>query len=403
MSDDEDQYRDPYRRPEWNGNRPDSQWMTRSKLPELPRNEPPRLPWPPEVVRDAMVSVFARRLGVAPSENDHPLTDDIIERAPSIRDVIANADPEAWMLARIADRTGSPEHQRRFQNRLASLHNSDDFAAALGEGLQRLVFQAYTAAADHRRIARMVPVPNFKPVEFPVATLGLDESDVPVLEHGELPEIRVAVAGGLTGAVSSWTRTLGIARRVFINDQVGVIASSFGAIGPFAARREARRVFGVLTANPTLADGRALFNATDENLLAAAPLDKTNLGEAFARLRRQKTIAGGETGHRPRFLIVAPEDEVAALELVASLTAGRREAPVEVLAAVEVPSGTWFVLADPAVAPVVGFLHLAGSTQTLRVEPARVSPRFDGSGFRVTHDFGTVALGRVGAVKGVAA
>lgn len=344
----------------------------------------------------ALPDILAARLGCAPSADDHPLAGALLDEDVGLRDLVVNTDPELRMMLT------QPELEQTLLARSRALHTTSDFQRALVNAVQRLIVERYSASAEYHRLVRTIELANFKPVDFPALSLRMSEDDdVPTSEGAEATHRVdvVALRAGLSASVRSYMRLFGITRRLVINDQLDVVGAALSEFGIFAARREARAVFGVLTGNPTLADGRELFNATDKNVVADA-LGEASLGAAVAKLRRQTTIGGGETGHAPRFLLVAPEQEVAAWKLVASLTAGNAAAPLEVMSDPLIPNGTWFVLADPAIAPVVGFLKLRGAPTT-RID-LRSPGYFDGLVQAFLHDFGVVPLGRVGAVKGEA-
>lgn len=338
------------------------------------------LPWRDEVVAEAAADVIARKLCLPARADEHP-------------------------LARAMQRLSFPELSgaiARGRGRSPSgAQTTSDLAPALADALQRLVSVSYVAAAEHRRICRDIPLPDFRAAEFPSIDINIDDSGPAINEAGEWLHANLFVAPGLTGKVSQWGRIFGVSDVVFKNDTLGIIAAGIGNLGAFAARRESKSVFGVLTSNPVMADVRALFNATDGNLMTGAALSTANIGIAVAKLRRQQTSAGNEANNAGRFLVVAPEQEVAALSYVKSFSARSDTPRLEVMAAPEVPDGTWFVLADPAISPVIGFLTLSGSN-TFAVEPGRLKFNFAGLGIKIEMMHGVVPLSRVGAVKGSA-
>ncbi len=336
-------------------------------------------PWRDDLIADAAADVIGRKLGLARSD-EHPLAREMQHLSyPELAGAVARANGR----------------------RPSGAQTTSDLAPVLKDVFQRLVAQSYAATADHRRICKDIGLPDFRPAEFPSTDIVIDDAGAAKNEAGEWLEAVLFVAAGLTGQVSQWGRIFGVSDVVLKNDTLGTVAAGIGNLGAFAARRESKSVFGLLVSNPILADTRALFNAVDGNLMTASPLNAANLGIGCAKLRRQKTLAGNAANNAARFLVVAPEQEVAALELVRTITARPEAPPLDVIAAPELPDGTWCLLADPIAAPVVGFLTLQGGT-TFAVSQGRLRFAFAGAGFKIEMRHGVVALSRIGALKATA-
>ena len=91
-------------------------------------------------------------------------------------------------------------------------------------------------------------------------------------------------------------------------------------MGAAARRLEADMVFGMLTSNPVLGDGHALFSAEHSNQGASLPLTFAGLAAARSAMRKQKGIAGlAHLDPQPKFLIVPVGLETQAEQLLASL------------------------------------------------------------------------------------
>ncbi len=283
---------------------------------------------------------------------------------------------------------------------MASLTTSD-LALSSAAGFGAVIGLAYETNNDYRKLCRDIFPSDYMPNQFANPDIGLDDSafDMPAPEHSE--GVHASVKVGLSDPVGLQAKTIvvSITREVVIND-IGVAPYILASIGALIARRERRAVFGILAANSALPDTRNLFNTTDENDLGVGALSLTTLGAGFAAMRHQKTLAGNECGFRPRFLIVSPEAELLALSLVKQITTDGATAPLEVIAANEISGDAWYLAADPAQAPALGFLSLGGSLgKTFKV---RAGERFNSSSprYAVDHVFNTVALGRVGLVRG---
>jgi Mu-like prophage major head subunit gpT len=79
-------------------------------------------------------------------------------------------------------------------------------------------------------------------------------------------------------------------------------------------------VYAILTGNPAMADGLALFHEDHKNLMAtAAHLSISSLAEARTAMRKQTGLQGAILNIVPRFLIVPASLESEAEQLVATL------------------------------------------------------------------------------------
>lgn len=287
---------------------------------------------------------------------------------------------------------------------VAALLTRDDFAAAFAAGLGAAVGIAYGRVSAHRRIARDIPVASFRAVPLVDVDLRLDAVDLDenTAEHGEARQVYVAAGDGETIAVQRKSMTLAFSPELIRSDDLGVAAYIIANLVAVCARREQRAVFkGLIGANPVLADARPVYSSVDGNDLgSAATLSLASFGNGTGAMARQKTRAGNECGVTPRFLVVAPEQKIAALNLLRQITPDATTPPLEVIVVNEIPSNAWYLFADPAIAPVIGFAtlrHLNGETIT-----TRESSIFEASAPAVVvdHVFGAAILSRVGTVRG---
>lgn len=326
----------------------------------------------PEAVREAAPQAIALAMGGHPSGPLHP-------------------------LARALARAGLRE--------IVGMLGSDDFGDAFKTGLGTLVAAAYDRQAVHRKICRTMEVPDFNPFQTSKVDVGLDDAelDAPTREGGEAQHVRVVGGSGETIALAMKTVLARFSPELVKNDAIeanAYIVANFGAI---AARREQRVVFGFLTSNPVLSDARSLWNSTDANDLgAAATLSLANVGVGYGKLARQKTLANNELGLVPAYLVVNPEQRVNALSIVKQFHVEGTPVPLEVVAANEIPAASagWYLFADPAAAPVIGFVTLRGMDGRTVSVRTQVGFRSSAMEAALDHTFGAAVLSRVGTVRG---
>ncbi|WP_039205566.1 Mu-like prophage major head subunit gpT family protein, partial [Anaerovibrio lipolyticus] len=112
-------------------------------------------------------------------------------------------------------------------------------------------------------------------------------------------------------------RSFSLTRKAMINDDLGALSTIPALYGAAARRMINKMVYAILTSNPTI-EGAALFHNDHKNLSAEA-LSVAGLGKVKAKMARQKNIGGKEALNiQPAFLIVPPELEVAAVQLISS-------------------------------------------------------------------------------------
>src|SRR5690606_24983206 len=77
-----------------------------------------------------------------------------------------------------------------------------------------------------------------------------------------------------------------------INDDLGIFGDVPRKLGQAARRTIAKAVFDLLTSNPTLADGKALFHADHGNLLTGAAISTTSVDAMQSAMALQKDADG---------------------------------------------------------------------------------------------------------------
>ena len=265
-----------------------------------------------------------------------------------------------------------------------------DFSKLLADSGQAVVSRTYTAAADHLSYTSIVTAKDFRHIDLP----GLD-ADIRLDLLNEISEFTQADAPIAPGAqavqLTTYGRALHISRQVVINDAYGFLRQLFSNIGASGARKEAELLATQLESAQLLDDGATVFNAT--NTLASV-LSPEAVGAAMALMRNALTPAGQKSDLAARHLIVSPEQELHASTLVRDSGLN-----ISVHSLANLPAKRWFLLADPAIQPVIGLLRLAGSKTATTVEPAVKRFDHDGVAVKLRADLGCVLLSRTGIVK----
>jgi phage major head subunit gpT-like protein len=204
--------------------------------------------------------------------------------------------------------------------RAVGAHSTSDFPLLLADAANKALLAQYQVAAPtYRKWAARKPFVDFKDHQF--------------LRVGDFPSFKEINEGGEVkyGTISEnaervrakeFGAGIAIGRRALINDDLSALSDFSAMIATRAAVDENRLAYSALQANAALSDSVALFHASHKNkATTGTALDGTNVALAVAALRGQESLDGLVLNLQPAFLIVGPQQEVAARQLLAAVTA----------------------------------------------------------------------------------
>ncbi|GEO80963.1 phage major capsid protein [Pararhodospirillum oryzae] len=251
--------------------------------------------------------------------------------------------------------------------RALGAHGTSDFPGLLADAANKALLAQYQAAAPtYRQIAARKAFQDFKAHRF--------------LRVGDFPTFHEVIEGGETryGTLSEnneavtareFASGIVIGRKALINDDLSALSDFSGLIATRAAAFEDATVYALLADNgPTLADGKALFDAAHGNKAGTgAALSVTTLSAAVAALRGMTGLDGLPLNVQPRFLVVGVAAEVAARQVVATITPAKSTdvnpwgGAFEVIVSPHIAGNRWFLAADPAQVPSVVYGWVGGA------------------------------------------
>ena len=346
-----------------------------------------KTPWINDAL-DALPDWIAIRAGLAP-KRPHPVAERMVREDVKLRDMA-----EDYALVQGLEQNRPLGDDRR--KALAAGLKSNAFGFALGKAIATVTGLRYDQqAAEHRAFTAPVPMKNFLSAEFPHADVLDDLPRTPEGAEFKQGDV-VTVSGGLHAQLHTYGRKILVSREAIINDDVDLVASVFGNLGAATGRTEGKLVYSMLEDNPALGDGEPMFHTAHGNVVGD-PLDASSLGAAMAAMRNQPTPSKNVANLRPAFLIVAADLEYTSLKLIHDIGAD-----IQVIGAPWLAAGRWYLMASPAVSPVVGRLFLESNEgqRPTDVSPARNDTTMDGTPFTVRADTGVVPMGRLGAIRG---
>lgn len=282
-----------------------------------------------------------------------------------------------------------------------ALHTTSDFPNLLTATGNRILMPAYRAAESQlKQLARQRTADDFRPMsllklgEFGKLQKVTEAGEIKALTTGEAKEgYSLETFGGM----------FNLSRKAIINDDLGAFARWAEMMGRAAAETEADQLVALLTGNPVMEDGNALFHADHGNLSAtgAAP-DVDSLSAARLALRRQTGLDGvSPISATPKFILAAPELETTFEKLLAELAAAKVDdqnpfsGKMTLLIEPRLSGDDWYVFADPAMLPVLEYAYLS-SAQGPQIA-SRDGWEVLGREFRVVLDFGCGAVDWRGA------
>lgn len=247
--------------------------------------------------------------------------------------------------------------------------------------------------------------------DFKAATrYRLSEADEleKINENGEFKHADVTESS-VTTAVATYGKSFSLTRKAIINDDLGALSTIPALYGAAARRMINKMVYAILIDNPTI-EGAALFHNNHKNL-SAVDITVAGIGAMKAKMARQTNIGGKEKLNiQPAFLIVPPELEVTAAQLISSVVdptkANATPNPfanrLSVVSDPELTTATEFYLASaPGYCPTIEVTYLNG-VETPTMESA---VQFDTLGikWRIYQDVGVNLLDFRGLAKSTGA
>lgn len=186
----------------------------------------------------------------------------------------------------------------------AFTHSSSDFPLLLGDTARKALLRGYNDAPESfTTFTRAVSVSDFKPVTL--AGLGLFTGLDVVPENGEYKYGKFSESGSPLQLVT-YGKMFSISRQAIINDDLNALADVPRKMGGAAKRTVGDAVFTVLTSNPTMSDGTALFHADHNNLVTSGSVISTTSVDGLRVLMATQTDANGNVVRVPLKYLVVP-------------------------------------------------------------------------------------------------
>lgn len=292
----------------------------------------------------------------------------------------------------------------------AFTHSSGDFGNLLSNTANKSMLKGYDEVQEtFERFCSIGNLPDFK------QATRVDLNAAPSLRMvNEGAEYKTVTMGdrGETVQLATYGELFSITRQAIINDDLSAFTRIPQRFGRAARRTVGDLVFAILTGNPNMSDGTALFHADHNNALTSAALAVASFNDARVKMGTQKDPSGNANLNiSPAFLLVPKALESTALQLMASEADPSKtnsKIPNPVRNAAEVISDsrldgasatTWYALAG-LMHDVIEVQYLDGNSAPMLEQQAGWN--VDGVEFKVRIDAGAKALDHRTMVRGVA-
>ena len=289
-----------------------------------------------------------------------------------------------------------------------ALHTTSDFPEILSAVTNKTLRQAYDAyPRTFMLFCRQVLATDFKAmhrVQLGEAPQLLEVAESGEFKRGSLGESKESYK------VKTYGRVVAITRQTLINDDLDAFTRIPAMYGNSIAQLESDVVWGIITANPAMADGNALFHTTHKNLAGTGTaLAVDAVGAARAAMAKQtgldkKTVLNV----RPAYLIVPAALELKAEQMVAQnlvpATSGtvvpqsiRTLSPISEPRLDAASETAWYLAASPNQIDTIEYAYLEGQ-QGAYIE-TRNGFDVDGVEIKCRLDFGAKAIDWRGLYK----
>ncbi|MEM8595426.1 MAG: Mu-like prophage major head subunit gpT family protein [Pseudomonadota bacterium] len=281
-----------------------------------------------------------------------------------------------------------------------ALSTTSDYPLILGGAVSRLLSDGYALAMPEiARASRVMSATDFR--RQPILRLSSGSALEKVNEGGEVTSAYLSEEGEAI-QIATFAKIYGLSRHAIVNDDLG----AFDALPQKGAEGSAQTMrtvlCGLLTANSgdgvTMRDATPLFDVSHGNLAATgASLSIATLSAAVTAIRRQVGQNNEVLAITPRFILVPPELETPARQVVTEITAesvaevnpfaNRLEVLVE--PGLSDPNA-WYVIGDPNRSEGIAHAYLDGSNgPTISM---REGFEIEGMEWKVRMDFGATML-----------
>jgi ATP-dependent protease ClpP protease subunit len=293
----------------------------------------------------------------------------------------------------------------------SGMHSTSDFVEILANVANKSMLKGFGEADEtYDRWTAKGSLSDFRPAKRVDSGLFSNLSEIP-----EGSEYTYGTFGdrGESIVLATYGKMFSITRQAIINDDIGVFSTVPQKMGRASKRTIGNLVYGILTSNPLMSDGNALFSVAHGNLATpggAPSLITVDAGRVAMAIQKDPDSIAAALNIKPRFFLVPPSLTGVAKTLMAAqydpaatvgtLTPNTVAGLAEVIEDARLyaaDTNAWFLLADPQSTDTIEVAYLNGNENPVMEQ--REGWNVDGVEFKIRLDAGVKALGWKGAYK----
>lgn len=293
-------------------------------------------------------------------------------------------------------------------------HTTSDFGNVLANIAGKAMLMGWDEAVEtFEMFTRVGSLTDFKPTK----RVGLDAfPSLTKVEEGGEYQYGTMGDHGETAVLATYGKRLNISRQAIVNDDLSAFTLIPQRMGRAARRTVGDMVYAILTGNPLMSDGVALFAAGHNNLAAsgAGPSEAT-INAAVTAMAQQKDRSGNATALNipPAYIIAGHKWRSAVLQSLNSeyspddtAKAGSAKQPqayntvrgiAQPIFDARLTGDEWFVVTDPARFDTIEVSYLGGNAAPVLEQQDGWA--VDGTEFKVRLDAAATALAYEGMYK----
>lgn len=247
-----------------------------------------------------------------------------------------------------------------------------DFPMALANIMNKKLRAAYVNELPvWEKFATKISANDFKDIN----SVQVDGSFIPdrLTEQGEYTEASFKEVADKF-KLYSWGKMVKLSRQLIINDDLSAFQNNASKFAKGFVNRKAQIVYNLLEGNNKTgrvlgSDGLPLFSAQHNNFDAiGAAMSLNSFKKAKLSMRRQKDLSGEPIRVTPKYLVIPPELEILADQLINSTTTPNSTSQANPFkGAFEIlvdefltDTQAWYIIADPSQIEVIKYATLAG-------------------------------------------
>lgn len=297
--------------------------------------------------------------------------------------------------------------------RSGGMMSTTDFPIILGDVTQRVLLAFYEdQPSNWLPFVRVTTLRDFRPMKY--VQMGRINQLEELPEGAEYKTVTFSEKGE-TLQLSTYGGKGAITRQAILNDNLGAFSDFAQDFANAARNTEANVVYKIMTGNPVMSDGNALYSTAHKNLAAvAATPDQTSMDALYLAMGTQTAFGSSTSLNLEPAVIVAPHQLRGVLERLTApesrvlaaepekvnLYAGRLQLIFDNRLGLSSPTA-WYAFADKRRAASIQAAYLQGQEGVY--SESRINFDVDGVEIKARIDFGAAALDHVGTYKNLGA